>query len=85
MVQGRRRFVVAWEDRREHDYGWGIFGVRFGRPGADQAFSYCGTLHDFDRSGTGSWCVQAHLAINSAFSRGIQRNADESRGAAVGS
>ena len=31
----------------------------------------------------GSWCLQVHIA--SAFPRGIQRNADESRGAAVAS
>ena len=29
----------------------------------------------------GSWCLQVHIA--SAFPRGIQRNVDESRGAAV--
>ena len=23
----RRRFVVAWEGKREHDYGWGILGA----------------------------------------------------------
>ena len=31
----------------------------------------------------GSWCLQVHLA--SAFARGVQRNVDESRGAAVDS
>ena len=31
----------------------------------------------------GSWCLQVHVA--SAFPRGIQRNVDESRGAAVAS
>ena len=31
----------------------------------------------------GSWCLQVHIA--SAFPRGIQRNVDESRGAAVAS
>ena len=29
----------------------------------------------------GSWCLQVHVA--SAFSRGVQRNVDESRGVAV--
>ena len=29
----------------------------------------------------GSWCLQVHVA--SAFSRGVQRKVDESRGAAV--
>ena len=29
----------------------------------------------------GSWCVQVHVA--SAFSRGVQRKVDDSRGAAV--
>ena len=31
----------------------------------------------------GSWCLQVHIA--SAFPRGIQRNVDESRGAAAAS
>ena len=30
LVQGRPRFVVAWEDQREHDCGWGIFCALFG-------------------------------------------------------
>ena len=29
LVQERRRFVVTWEDQREHDYGWGIVGAIF--------------------------------------------------------
>ena len=35
------------------------------------------------RAVRGSWCLQIHLA--SAFARGVQRNVDESRGAAVDS
>ena len=52
LVQGRRPFVVAWEDQREHDHEGGIFGALFGRPGADQASSSSGALHDFGRSST---------------------------------
>ena len=51
--------MVAWEDQREHDHEGGIFGALFGRPGADQAPStsgalhdFFGALHDFDRSST---------------------------------
>ena len=43
---------MAWEDKLEHDYGWGILGVLFGRAGADQASSYSGALHHFDWSDT---------------------------------
>ena len=39
LVQGRGRFVLAWEDQREHDCGWGIFGALFGRSGTEQACS----------------------------------------------
>ena len=35
------------------------------------------------RAVRGSWCLQVH--IGSAFPRGVQRNVDESRGAAVAS
>ena len=30
LVQGRRRVVVAREDQREHDCGWGIYAVLLG-------------------------------------------------------
>ena len=30
LVQARGRLVVAWEDQREHDYGWGVFRALFG-------------------------------------------------------
>ena len=49
--------------------------ARFGRPGADKASSYSGTLHDFDRSGTRSLVFTCTL---SAFARGVQRIVDES-------
>ena len=42
LVQGRRRFVAAWEDQRKHGRGWGIFGASFGLPATDQASSYSG-------------------------------------------
>ena len=72
--------MVAWEDQREHDYG--VFGALFGRPEADQASSCSGALHDCDGGAIrSSWSLQEHLA--SAFTRGVQRNVDESRGAAV--
>ena len=48
LLQGRRRFVVTWEDQRDHDYGWGIFGAFFLCPGTDQASSSSGALQDFD-------------------------------------
>ena len=54
-----------------------MFGALFGRPGADQGSSSSGALHDFDRSGT--------RFLVSAFARGVERNVDESRGAAVDS
>ena len=85
LVQSHRRFVVAWEDRRDRDYGWGIFGALLERPGADQASSYSGALHDFGRSGTKFLVSTSTLSYNSAFARGVQRNVNESRGAAVDS
>ena len=83
MVQGRRRFAVAWEDQSDHDYGRGIFGAIFLHdPGPIKLLSPARytTLTGAVR---GSWCLQVHLA--SAFARGVQRNVDDSPGAAVDS
>ena len=41
--------MVAWEDQREHDYGWGILLARFlDDPGP----SFSRALHDCDWRGT---------------------------------
>ena len=47
-MQGRRLVVVAWKNQREYDGGWNIPGPIFGRPGADQASSLSGMLHDLN-------------------------------------
>ena len=74
LVQGRQRFVVAWEDQREHDYGWGIFDAILDDPrpiklplSPERYTTSTGAARD-------SWCLQVHLA--SAFARGVQRNVD---------
>ena len=81
LVRGRRWLVVAWKNQREYDGGWGIPGPNFGRSGADQAPSFLGELHDTAGGVRGFSCLQVH--VDSAFSRGVQRNIDDSRGTAV--
>ena len=48
LIQGRRWVVVAWKNQREYDGGWSIPGPIFRRPGADQASSPPGALHDLN-------------------------------------
>ena len=48
LVQGRRWVVVAWKNQREYDGRWSIPGPIFGRPGANQASSPSGVLHDLN-------------------------------------
>ena len=48
LVRGRRWVVVAWKNQCEYDGGWSIPGPTFGRPGADQAPSSPGALHDLN-------------------------------------
>ena len=83
LGQGRQRFVVAREYRREHDYGWGVFGRFLDHPRPIKLPLSPARYKTSTGSVRGSWCLQVHLA--SAFARGIQRNEGESRGAAVDS
>ena len=80
LVQGRRWVVLAWKNQCEYDGGWSLSGPIFGRPGADQAPSSPGALHDINGAVRSSSCKQVHEAR--AFPR-VQRNVDDSRGAAV--
>ena len=59
----------------------GIPGPSFGRPGADQAPSFPGALHDL-RGGRTKFLVPASSRSQRVFS-GVQRIVDDSRGAAV--
>ena len=76
--------MVTRENQRYYTNGWGTLGSILGRPGADQASSFSGALHGFEES-----CKRLLMSVNirlvSAFARGVQRNVDESRGAAVDS
>ena len=81
LMQGRRWVVVAWKNQREYDGGWSIPGQIFGRPRAGQASFPRARYTTSTRAVRGAWCFQVHEV--SAFPRWIQRNVDESRGAAV--
>ena len=61
------------------EYTWSDFWTTRGR----SSFLSPGAQHDLNVDRTSSWYLQVHEA--SAFPRGIQRNVDESRGAAVAS
>ena len=81
LVQGRPYVVVARKNTREYDGGWSIPGPSLGRPGADQAPTSPGALHD--RNGGCTRFVVPQVQEARAFPREIQRNVDDSRGAAV--
>ena len=81
MVQGRRWVVVAWKNPYEYDGGWGIPGQILDDPGPFQLPLFPARCTTSAGAVRGSWCLQVHVA--SAFSRGVQRNVDDSRGAAV--
>ena len=81
LVQGRRRFVVAWEDQCEHDCGWGILLRFLNDPGPIKLLLSPARYTTSTGAVRGSWCLQEHLA--SSFARGVQRNVEESRGTAV--
>ena len=72
---------MAGKNQREYDCGWGIPGPAFGRPGADQASSPSGALHDLN--GGRTRFLMPPGPRSGAFPPGIQHNVDESRGAAV--
>ena len=81
LVQGRQWVMVAWKNQCEYDEGWGIPGSILDDPGPIKLSlsparytTSAGAVRD-------SWCLQVHVA--SAFSRGVQRTVDHSRGAAV--
>ena len=74
---------MAWEDQREHDYGWGIFGAFLDYPGPIKLPLSPARYTSSPGAVRGSWRLQIQLA--SAFARRVQRNVDESRGAAVDS
>ena len=83
LVQGRRWVVVAWKSLREYDGGWCAPGAVFGRPGADQAPSSPGALDGLN-GGRTRYLVPAGPRSQRAH-RGIKRDVDDSRGAAVAS
>ena len=69
------------KDQCEYDGGWGIPGPNFGRSGAVQAPSFPGALHDL-RGGRARFLVPIGSRSQRVLS-GVQRNVDDSRGAAV--
>ena len=81
LIQGRRLVVVAWKNQFEYDGGWGIPGPILDDPGPIKLPFSPACYTTSTGAVRGSWCLQDHVA--SAFPRGVQRNVDDSRGAAV--
>ena len=81
LVQGRRWAVVAWKNKCGYDGGW-VYLVRFSDDPGPIKLPFSPARYTTSTGAVrGSWCLQVHAA--SAFCRGVQRNVDYSRGAAV--